>query len=222
MLPSLAEEEQQRILSKRVYGDRKLALASLLVQKHYISLFTGRKWDSIRIRRTTTGKPYFEGLHYNVSHAGGIVVLVGSDHAVGVDIIVRDSSSLKFMINHMDQLFSANEILAMTTSDQFSDLLFLGWALKEAYMKCSGCPNWDRLASMEFLHIKVPSPSEPCMANAVSKITDAGVKQSGYAETHLISESYLIAIYTSHAPEKSTTEFGMISPEELVKLLRRI
>jgi len=219
---SLAKEEQQRILSKRVYDDRKLALASLLLQKHYISFSTGRKWDSIRIRRTTTGKPVFEGLHYNVSHVDGIAVLVGSNHAIGVDIVARDCSSLKFMVSDMDQLFSSNEMAVMSTSDHFPDLFLLGWAFKEAYMKCTGLPNWDNLASMEFLNIKIPTASEPCFTNAVSKVCDAGVRQSGYTETHLINESHLIAIYISHPPASDTsiTQFEPISLEEIVKSLR--
>jgi len=219
---SLAKEEQQRVLSKRVYDDRKLALASLLLQKHYISFSTGRQWDSIHIRRTTAGKPYFEGLHYNVSHADGIVVLVGSNHAIGVDVVARDYSSLKFMVSDMDQLFSSNEMVAMSSSDHFPDLFLLGWAFKEAYMKCCGFPNWDNLASMEFLNIKIPSTSQPYFTNAVSKIFDAGVRQSGYTETHIIDETHLIAIYASHAPspEKSTTQFEPISLEEIVKSLR--
>lgn len=222
MVSFLAAEEQQRVLSKRVYDDRKLALASLLLQKHYISLSTGRKWDSIRIRRTTTGKPYFEGLHYNVSHADGIVVLVGSNHAIGVDVVARDYSSLKYLVSDMDQLFSSNEMAAMSGVDNSPDLFLLCWAFKEAYMKYNGFPNWDNLASMEFLDIKIPSTSNPNCTNAVSKILDAGVRQSGYTETHIIGESHLIAIYTSHAPtsDKTTTQFEPVSLEEIVKSLR--
>lgn len=221
MVSALAKEEQQRILAKRLYDDRKLALASLLLQKHFISQSTAQKWNSITIRRTTTGKPYFEGLQFNVSHADGIVVLVGSNDPVGVDIVARDCSYLKFVEDDMNQLFSARETEALSSSDHFPDLFHLGWAFKEAYMKCSGFPNWDNLASLEFLNIKVPSTTNPSIPHAVSKVFDTGVRQSRYTEAHLIDDHHLIAIYTSRALEESMiTQFEPISLEEIVKSLR--
>jgi len=125
------------------------------------------------------------------------------------------------MVSDMGQMFSTKEIEVMTRSDHFPKLFLLGWAFKEAYMKCSGVPNWDNLASLEFLNIKVPSITERCISTSGSKVFDSGVRQTGYTETHLLGDSHMIAIYTSQAPDKDgITQFKPISLEEIVKSLR--
>jgi phosphopantetheinyl transferase len=195
-----------------------MALASLLLQKHYICLSTARKWDSVDIRRTSNGKPYFKELQYNVSLSCGIVVLVGFQFPVGVDIVRRDSPTPDLSASELSLLFSAVEcelLSKCSTQREFNDLYFINWAFKEAYMKFTGTPDWDNLLSIEFLNIQAPSIDEPCITNAVGRVLVKGQPQLGYTEVHNIDDNYFVAIYTSDPPDEGNTQFRRITLEEI-------
>ena len=150
-----------------------MALASLLLQRHYICLSTRKEWKLVEIHRTPNGKPFFENLEYNVSHAGGIVVLVGFDHPIGVDIVRRHELISDFSSFDLASMFSPGEreyLTKCSTSNEYNDLFLVNLAFKEAYMKFTGTPDWDNLSSIEFLDITIPW-SGPCTTTAVGRIT---------------------------------------------------
>lgn len=195
-----------------------MALASLLLQRHYICLSTRKEWKSVEIRRTPNGKPFFENLQYNVSHAGGLVVLVGFHHPIGVDIVRRDELISDFSSSDLTSMFSPEEreyLSKCSTSNEYNDLFLVNLAFKEAYMKFTGTPDWDNLSSIEFLDITIPW-SGLCTTTAVGRITISGVAELGYTECHLIERTHFIALYTSSPPDNSNTHFTKITLKDFV------
>lgn len=173
------------------------------------------------IGRTPTGKPFFENLQYNVSHAGGMVVLVGFHHHIGVDIVRRHELITDCSSSDLTSIFSPDErefLSKCSTADQYNDAFLVNLAFKEAYMKFTGIPDWDNLPSIEFLDISVPC-FELCPTNTVGRITISGVGEFGYTECHLIEDTHFIAIYTSSPPDDNNAHFKRITLEHIVASL---
>ena len=83
------------------------------------------------------GKPYFvdERLpFFNLSHAGGLVILAVSDREVGADIQNMRSQREK---NMAERFFSGEESRAVS-DDETRELFYKLWSRKEALGKCTG------------------------------------------------------------------------------------
>lgn len=195
-----------------------MALGSLLLQRYYICLSTINQWKSVAINRTPNGKPFFENLQYNVSHAGGMVVLVGFHHPIGVDIVRRHELISDLSSSDLASMFSPNEreyLSKCSTSNEYNNLFLVNFAFKEAYMKFTGNPDWDNLSSIEFLDITIPCLGL-CTTTAVGRIIISGVGELGYTECHLIEDTHFITLYTSSTPNDSNIHFKRITLEEIV------
>jgi len=208
-LSNVSDDEKYRVVSKRLLTDRKMALASILLQQRYISQITGLQSSTLEISRTEYGKPYFDGLHFNVSHHDGIVVLIGFSDDVGVDIVSRQGSRDDFDVAAA-MMLSEREIQSTLTGKTTADvetMKRINIALKEAYMKFTGKPDWDRVKSIQFLDIEVPH-SRTYVSNAAGRIVVGGRELAGYCEYHIL-DKHIIAVFTSHAPEGDATNFAM-------------
>ena len=83
------------------------------------------------------GKPYFKDTKlpfFNISHAGGLVILAVSDREVGADIQNMRSQREKSMA---ERFFSAEESRAVSEDDT-RELFYKLWSRKEALGKCTG------------------------------------------------------------------------------------
>ena len=83
------------------------------------------------------GKPYFKDIKlpfFNISHAGGLVILAVSDMEVGADIQNMRSQREKSMA---ERFFSAEESRAVSEDDT-RELFYKLWSRKEALGKCTG------------------------------------------------------------------------------------
>jgi phosphopantetheinyl transferase len=200
-------------MAKRLVDHRKMALASILLQRHYVFEMSGLEGSQVEIPRTEYGKPYFEGLNYNVSKSNGLVALVGFPYPVGVDIVQRYGHDEDFKAA-MATMLSEEEMkdaMRGKTQEDVETMKRINIAFKEAYMKFTGNPDWDQVKSIQFLYIDLPS-SRTRVSNAVGQVIVGGRKQSGYCEYHLL-DTNIIAIYTSHAPEDAS-DFATISLEK--------
>lgn len=220
-LSLLPEHERNRVLVKRLHAERKLALASLLLQRHYIHLSTGEEWEKIIIRRSFYDKPSFGELHYNVSRAAGIVVLVGFWNPIGVDIVSRDLTPATQSQLDLEAICSEDERIALSncvSNQDFNDLYLVNFAFKEAYMKFTGVPEWDTLPAIEFLHITVPRSIGTYVPDAVTTVSIKGsIDHSAYTEVHNINDTHFVAIVSSTRPLEShggISQFRSISLDE--------
>ena len=196
-----------------------MALASLLLQKHYISLSTSKRWDSIEISYTEYGKPYYGNLQFNVSRANGIVVLVGYHEPIGVDIVLRDLVIDDVTPPDLGMLFSSLEREALSKCPEgreYNDLFLFDWAFKEAYFKYTGIPDWDNIASTEFLGIEYPTNEKSYITYSVAKPIVLGDQKPDYTESHFIENTHIVAIYTSSPPaNEASKEFKRVTLEEI-------
>ena len=97
---------------------------------------------SILVSRTDTGKPVItEGIHFNVSHSGDLILLaVSEERAVGVDIErKRDVQRVDALMNRWLSPAERAEFAALCERGATPSEAFLRiWSLKEARLKALG------------------------------------------------------------------------------------
>ena len=108
-------------------------LRKWLIKKHF-----GVNFCDQRVAFEKDGKPYLEnhdGIHFNISHSGTMVVCVVHDRPIGVDV----QKIVEYKPKVADYIFDENEKQAIATSKdkdwEFSRL----WAEKESKIKLLGC-----------------------------------------------------------------------------------
>jgi len=121
-----------------------------------------------------------------------------------VDIVSRVHNLSDLSTNELSLLFSAREIAAALEKDpsKHNDNLLVNFALKEAYMKFTGEPNWESLPSIEFLDIQAPGKDWKTVTPAALEVYVSGQVWSGYTECHLADDDHFIAVCTSEAPSR--------------------
>jgi 4'-phosphopantetheinyl transferase len=138
----LAETEQAHVSTYRV----REAAERYVVTRSLVRAVLGERLAlsprSIQVNRTDTGKPVIaEGVHFNVSHSGDLILLALSDErAVGVDVerkreVQRVDAMLRRWLTPDEQAaFAALHGGGASPSEAFLRL----WSLKEARLKALG------------------------------------------------------------------------------------
>jgi 4'-phosphopantetheinyl transferase superfamily len=197
------------VLAKRHLIDRKMVLASLLLQRHYIEYCLKCRPEDIPC--TPYGQPIFPGLFFNVSKSDGIVVLVGHNAPIGVDIVRVDRSQSE----SLSAVFSQRELSQMRFSENVEYLRYLGFGLKEAYMKSTGLPNWDDVTEYEFLDLQIPT-----LENAIVEISPMvyiqGSRKECYTEAHNFENSHFITIFTTARSVVSLITFEKLTIQDIL------
>eukprot|EP01065_Artemidia_motanka_P006517 TRINITY_DN13208_c0_g1_i1.p1 TRINITY_DN13208_c0_g1~~TRINITY_DN13208_c0_g1_i1.p1 ORF type:complete len:777 (+),score=227.58 TRINITY_DN13208_c0_g1_i1:68-2398(+) len=149
-------EEIQAIEKKRRWEDKKTALLSRLCARRVCSVVLGMDHDDVQIRRTRGRKPFLQNpppssvaatpnFNFNVSHAGGRVVLAAEPYCVcGVDVAVRaphEGRSTAEFLRGFDAQFTEKEwdrIRSAGCSTSQEEAFQGLWACKEAFVKARG------------------------------------------------------------------------------------
>jgi len=144
-------------------------------------------------------------------------VLVGYKYPIGVDIVSKSQVLSQLSPMELSSLFSNGEIQGLLEMDSVkrNDVLLMNVGLKEAYMKCTGEPDWDSLASIEFVDVQVPKEDWKGVTPAASGVYVNGQSVGGYTESHLFDDRHFIAVYTSEPPV-DIGKFLHISFEDLL------
>ncbi|MDD6226939.1 MAG: 4'-phosphopantetheinyl transferase superfamily protein [Bacilli bacterium] len=122
----------KKVSSYKVEEERKIVLASSLILENYL-LENGKSKEDLKFNEK--GKPYIEGLFFNISHYQDKVLLVDSSRfEVGCDIVKRMVYSPRFA----KKFFSDKENELLANSEDKNDLFTKIWAIKESYVKCTG------------------------------------------------------------------------------------
>jgi 4'-phosphopantetheinyl transferase len=133
LFQSLTFERQIRIQRMRSLANRKQSLGAGLLLQMVLQKY-GFSQEQITIG--SSGKPMCEGLHFNLSHSGSLVICAVGDTPVGCDVeqvreAPRKLASRFFCENEKDYLNACD-------SDIYDKEFYRMWTRKESYMKFTG------------------------------------------------------------------------------------
>lgn len=137
----LSELECERLEAyrSRAAAERYVVTRSLV--RTVLGTHTGVAPRELRVRLTPTGKPEAEGVHFNVTHSGEVILLAVCDQrAVGVDVERRRQvARVQALIDRWLTEEERNELEAMRRHGLDDSEAFLRvWSLKEARLKALG------------------------------------------------------------------------------------
>lgn len=133
LVAKLSEERQQKLKMLLQPEKQKQCLgAGLLLEK--VLAQHGVSADSVRVGKN--GKPEVDGIFFNLSHSGALVVCAVSDKLVGCDIEQRKAAPLHLA----ERFFGEREraYLATFTGEEYDHQFFRLWTMKESYVKMTG------------------------------------------------------------------------------------
>lgn len=138
----LSDEERAHLAGYRVREAAERYVVTRSLVRAVLSDRLSLSPREIRVKRTDTGKPVLtQGLHFNVSHSGDLILMaISDDRAVGVDIerkrdVQRVDALLgRWLSNEEQSAFSNLRARGVSPSDAFLRL----WSLKEARLKALG------------------------------------------------------------------------------------
>lgn len=137
----LSDVECERLESyrSRAAAERYVVTRSLV--RVVLGAHTGVGPRELRVRLAPTGKPEAEGVHFNVTHSGEVVLLaVCDDRPVGVDVERRrEVQRVAALIDRWltaDERRELDELRKRGIED--SDAFLRVWSLKEARLKALG------------------------------------------------------------------------------------
>lgn len=142
---SIQLEEKERIGRFVFKQDAKRSIIGQLMIRKFLSQATHLPWAKIITKRDFNNKPIMEGINFNISHDGNLVVLAGEvDTIVGIDIMrncYKGGKSLNEFFRIMHRNFHLNEwayINKGKTDTEKTNLFYRFWCLKESYVKATG------------------------------------------------------------------------------------
>jgi phosphopantetheinyl transferase len=136
---SAAECERLGSYRSRAAAERYVVTRSLV--RTVLGAHTGVAPRELRVRLTSTGKPEAEGVHFNVTHSGEIILLaLCEDRPVGVDVERRrEVLRVQALIDRWltdDERAELDALRRRGLGD--SDAFLRVWSLKEARLKALG------------------------------------------------------------------------------------
>jgi 4'-phosphopantetheinyl transferase len=138
----LSGDERDHLNGYRIREAAERYIVTRALVRSVLSDRLGVAAPAIRVSRTDTGKPIVtEGVHFNVSHSGDLVLLaVSDDQPVGVDIerkrpVLKVNALTQRWLSDLERANLARlRELGIDESDSFLRI----WSLKEAQLKALG------------------------------------------------------------------------------------
>jgi len=138
-----------RISKFRRWQDTQLSLLGRILLKYGLNNYFDI--HDFEIGRTPNYKPFLinKNLHFNISHAGNLVICCINEHPIGIDVEYInqriDYEDLKFQM-------TANEFDKIQGSEDKLKAFFTYWTEKEAVIKAHGKGLFIPLTSFEVDH----------------------------------------------------------------------
>ena len=134
----LISKSRQDKISRLCFESDKIVsiLTGLLIRKE-ISQHLGVVSSDIEFGYNEYGKPYVVGSHdyyFSVSHSGNVIVFIGDNSPLGIDIEQINDGNLKIA----KRFFTHNEYEYIINSEQANIAFYKIWTSKEAYIKMVG------------------------------------------------------------------------------------
>jgi len=132
-LKKLPKERQQRIHHMKQEKSRKQSMGAGLLLQKVLALY--HMQDS-QVFVDEHGKPRIEGLEFNLSHSGNLVICAVSEQPVGCDV----EEVRKAPKGVAERYFSCREqeYLSQFAEEEYDRAFFRLWTMKESYVKMTG------------------------------------------------------------------------------------
>lgn len=133
LLHRLPLNRQQRIYKMKQENNRKQSMGVGLLLQKVLALYNIQ--DS-QVCEGEHGKPMVEGLEFNLSHSGNLVICAVSDKPVGCDIEeIRQAPK-----GVAERCFSDSEQVFVNSffGEEYNCAFFRIWTMKESYVKMTG------------------------------------------------------------------------------------
>lgn len=133
VMKKLSPERQQKIHNSKQEKSRKQSMGAGLLLQKVLALY---HMDKAPLSVGEHGKPQMEGLQFNLSHSGNLVICAVSDKPVGCDV----EELRKAPKGVAERFFTENEKVYLNHfSGEAQDTAFYRlWTMKESYVKMTG------------------------------------------------------------------------------------
>lgn len=133
LLHELEIERKCRIMKYLKAEDRKRSLGAGLLLNRVLPRY-GASPDAVRAG--ADGKPEVEGIYFNLSHSGHIVICATAEKEVGCDVekIVKAPEGVAERFFHTGESAYVNACMGEERDHRF----FRIWTMKESYIKMTG------------------------------------------------------------------------------------
>lgn len=139
LMPQVPLQRQEEVLKVRPLGRRFGMLKSFQMLRQ---LLPDLDWPHLTIRRAEHGKPFLcdargvrlDGVHFNLSHCSGGILVAVAEYPIGVDIETFRSPSSALLRRCMNEEERQRIELSDVPLQTFAEL----WTRKEAVGKCRG------------------------------------------------------------------------------------
>lgn len=189
-LMSIVSDERKRKTEKyRMREDACRSLVSEILVRYTLEK-AGLKNETVTIKTNGYGKPStgIEGVHFNVSHSGSWVICVADKEEVGVDVEKLHSIDKGIPERYFTSI--ENKMLFRCCSeDDWLNLFFKIWVLKESYIKAIGMGLSCALDSFTVI---------PKIDNSVEFIKNDPKILHRYLKLYDVASDYKCAVCCSH------------------------
>lgn len=194
LLHRLPMDRQQRIHNLKQEKSRKQSIGVGLLLQKVLALY--HMQDS-QVYVGEHGKPMVEGLEFNLSHSGDLVICVVSDKPVGCDIEkLREAPK-----GVSERCFSDGEqaYLSQFVGEEYDKAFFRLWTMKESYVKMTG--EGLRVPFETYEIVAVEDCKEACKqckdgrCQASVQVMRDGKMQDGFLSS-LGLQGYIISVCT--------------------------
>lgn len=123
--PKLSRYRAEKVSRTKNKRDKQLSLGSELLLIYGIEKYYPQIQIPLNYKISDSGKPYFDGIHFNLAHSGKIAVCAIADTEIGVDIELKSRNN-----NAIAEKY-------YTDRERRYDMSYI-WTRKEAVVKADG------------------------------------------------------------------------------------
>jgi 4'-phosphopantetheinyl transferase len=129
---------------------RSLFIITRSILRQLIAHYSGRGIAEIDIRRNAHGKPWLEGIEFNLSHSRDwALIALTRDRAVGVDVqYMKPKLDFERISRRRYAPEEHLQVAAGADPSERREQFFAIWTRKEAYIKAHGTSFYDKISTV--------------------------------------------------------------------------
>lgn len=163
-LPLISAERKRRADRYRFPADKRRCVFSEMLLRYAYRQSGGDPFE-MQIAYRKQGKPYLssdESFHFNLSHAGDMIVLASAADEVGVDVEKTDRMLDQERIGALIFTDEERRFLAEASDAERNERFFRLWTAKESYLKYlgTGLGTSAKRASVDLVHHRLKENEE--------------------------------------------------------------